>query len=121
MRPGEDRQGCLTTGLPPLWVRSCDVTDERAVRPGRPFKEKRQVRGEGESFDLRHEQSEAVLLDEVVELGQVGFAESGGYVHRRASLSQAVAQLVFFRGSTPCCRRRFAPHAKAELAQSRFR
>src|SRR5205823_14106054 len=59
-----------------------DLHPSVGVRPGRAFEEKGQVRGEGQPIDLRHEQSEAVLLDEVVQLAQVGFGEGGGFVHQ---------------------------------------
>ena len=83
MRPGEDRQGRLAVGLAPLRVRSRHVADQGAVRPGGSFEKERQVRGERQPIDLRHEQAEAVLLDEVVQPGQVGFGKGGGDVHRR--------------------------------------
>jgi hypothetical protein len=81
----EDRQGRLTAGLLPLRVRSCNVTDQRSLRPACPVEEEWQVRGEGQPIDLRHEQAETVLLDEVVQFGQVGFSEGGGDVHRSNS------------------------------------
>ena len=82
VRPGEDRQGRLTVHVPPLRVGPRHVADQGAVRPGCSFEEERQMRGERQTVDLRHEQAEAVLLDEVVQLGQIGFSEGGGDVHR---------------------------------------
>jgi hypothetical protein len=64
------------------------VADQGAVRPGCPVEEEGQVAGEGQPIDLRHQDAEGVLLDEVVQPGQVGFGEGGWYVHRRASRSR---------------------------------
>jgi hypothetical protein len=54
------------------------VTDQSAERPGSSFEEEGQVRGEGQVIDLRHQQAEAVPLDEGVSLAQVGFGKGGG-------------------------------------------
>src|SRR5439155_24699281 len=77
------RQGDLPGRLAPLWVGPGHVADQGAVRPRRPVEEERQVGGEGQPIDLRHEQAKAVLLDEVVELGPIGFGEMRRDVHRR--------------------------------------
>jgi hypothetical protein len=61
------------------------VADQCAVGAGRSVEEERQVGGQGQPIDLRHQDAEAALLDEGVQPGQVGFGEGGGYVHRLAS------------------------------------
>src|SRR5262249_56675517 len=71
VRAGEDRQRRLPVRLPPLRVRPRHVADQRAVRPRGAVQQQGQVRGEWQAIDLRDEETEAVCLDEVVELGRV--------------------------------------------------
>src|SRR5262249_36629574 len=107
VRPGKDGQGGLALRLPPLRIRPRHVSDQTAVRPRGPFEEKRQVAGEWQPIDLRDEEAEAVLLDEIVQPGQVGFGEGGGYVHRGASLVTGRRSAVCFLGWTRLPRRGF--------------
>src|SRR5205085_1216227 len=109
VRAGEDRQSGLSACLPPLRVRPCHVTDQGAVLPGCPFEEEGQVGGEGQAIDLRYEEAEAVLLDEVVQLGQVGFGEGGGYVHRRASRFIGGGSACFLSGLDTALSQAVAP------------
>src|SRR5262249_40375223 len=80
---------------------------------------------EGQAIDLRHEQAEAVLLDEVVQLGQVGFSKGGRYVHRRASRSKVVVSpsgvrhTAFADGSCRVHPDRIPPADRQAVAPSR--
>jgi hypothetical protein len=67
------------------------------------------VRGEWQVINVRHEEAEAVLLDEVVQLGQLGFGEGSGYVHRRASHFTSGCSVNFLSGSTLYANERFVP------------
>ena len=78
MGPGKDGQDGLTREALPVRICSRHVADQAAVRSGGSFEKKRQMRGERLAFDLRHEEAEAVLLDEVVQPGEVCFREGGG-------------------------------------------
>ena len=85
VRTGEDRQDGLAAGLAPLRIGPRHMADQGAVRPVFPVKEERQVSRKRQRIDLRHEKTETVPRNEVMQPGQVAFGKGGGDVHRRCS------------------------------------
>jgi hypothetical protein len=65
----------------PLRVGSCHVTDQATVGTGIPVEKEWQMAGEWLSVHLRRQHSEAVSLDELMQLGKIGFGKSRWNVH----------------------------------------
>ena len=80
MRAGEDGQH---VGIRlPLWVGPGQVADQRARAARGAVDKQRQVAGKQFAVEVRNEQAEAILLDEVEQPAAIRFGEMRGDVHR---------------------------------------
>src|SRR5262249_9585803 len=90
VRPREDGHD-LTPYVTPLGVGPGHVSVEVALRSGVGVEKQGQVAGDKTAVAARRQDGEAVLLDELVELGLVGLGEGGGDVHSRTPGSLTIS------------------------------
>ena len=77
----KDGEHVLADELLPLRILSGNMTEQSSVRASASIQQKRQMRCEGKSVVLRDQQTEGVLIDELMQHAKVGLGKMGRDVH----------------------------------------